>query len=1418
MPSKYQNRKFAAKAALTALGATGVLAGNTNIAHADKVIVGGNISGAGTTHFADNTEVANQSQINTVNSELRNVQVYSHGVIQFTSTIKDLPDSQIPHVRDSIAKLGTLIRKYNSLKDELNTQNNTNQALNGERGVDPITYINNPDDIDSANAQLQDVLNQMQDAINYNNQAVGENAQNVSQNRALQDKVNQANQTITGAAGSLKHYHDGIWGNMDDVKRKSEDSRAQDGIDVDNTDTQRANTIQTSQTVLSDQKLVTSIEQADQELDRILNNIRQQNAENVEQGQNARTYRGHAFYNIDDINVWLQELRQKAEEANQKAQETNQKVMQAMDEYKSKMKDIYQQEVNKAKSKGKVSSKSLAEINKNMDAINSSSVTKDDPIQVSIGTVEFGDIGQPQDVENGAQDGTIERTKEVEKQKLLSAIDNAMSQVNQSADDALSAIENTLKANEDAIKNGAEEETKPTKGTHVDGSKLKLQGPFDKEFLKKMPIYRAHGKPGEKYRELMDHAVNQLAGSLPQLKTEEQTGSDGKKTSKVTGFTSPIQSLVKKLSGSGFVKKVSDGTSAAEMAAAVYTNNVDKTGKAPGFGSVMFKTSDIFDYIKSKPSTLGHGHIYMMTGDSGNSEKLYNDFIDHTHSTFGNAQAVRDWYRQYLYPKHQGESRNTEHRRYNHAKKTFTVISDSPIIKFKLNNAYVYAEPAADPKQPAKIKSADVNVTIEAHAFNGDNLTSRIRQNLGNKSAYALYIYNVAINPYTGQLAVGTSYIPAQRQYVGTGTGGHASGGHGEGMMLTPLDTTITATETPAADSMMNSDNALSVIEKSSPDQLINDAIGTNGQALKSINELEGGNLFRKVGSLIDSSFARNVGLAQTVHVEVEGGGRKSANYAPLFVSDIDDDQELVVPAGNNDGRAHLATAHSVTTKRDHSNLSRGRFNWNLTGHHHSGHDYYVKYGSNNYNSTLTLDHPMTMRGATAMLYSKNGLHDYGLGDQWLTMRNLGKGSDHTYLSIDTNLFIPFGFIAGGETPPHDTPGKPGKKKKIELKPVNVNIKTMHVDKPNAHGYTKGTYNLSSAIEFLRTTEIPPKVPKNMSAEITLPTFKGLQPKDKIASSNTSIVIRRGDDINKHTSSGNSLTVTSRTTDKRTSSGNSLVIKSNETSLRTSSGNSLVIRSKTENVRTSSGNSLTVRVITPIGKIKHDGHEAMLLPVASDEIGVKPEVKQEDNRTQIAMSVYVDPEIANTAKAALTDWQNALKDQGLDLATTITSDPAQLKRGVTLAIMNSVSGNEIVSSYQKPNTVDTTMQDFAGLTTAVANDILTGNGENDVFNARGNITTGEVLKNTKFTIQLNSQGLKGNIYTGPLDKGQMMIKVLKHELGHVFGLSHNNQDTLMTTDVLNKKFDGQISAKDAQMAAESMKKDFLHPADLFKKK
>ena len=181
--------------ALTALGATGVFA-NPQIASADKVVVGSNLGNVGTTKFQDNTEVANQSAINTVNSELRNVQTDSHGVIQLNTSIKDLPESQIPQVRQSISRLGGLIRRYNQLKDQLNTQNNTNRMLNGQSGADNTTYINNPEDINAAANQLEQVLNSMQQDIDYNNRVVGENAQNTSQNRALQDKVIQSNQTM----------------------------------------------------------------------------------------------------------------------------------------------------------------------------------------------------------------------------------------------------------------------------------------------------------------------------------------------------------------------------------------------------------------------------------------------------------------------------------------------------------------------------------------------------------------------------------------------------------------------------------------------------------------------------------------------------------------------------------------------------------------------------------------------------------------------------------------------------------------------------------------------------------------------------------------------------------------------------------------------------------------------------------------------------------------------------------------------------------------------------------------------------------------------------------------------------------------------------------------------------------------------
>lgn len=1388
MPNKFIQHSAKTKMALTALGATGVFA-NPQIASADKVVVGSNLGNVGTTKFQDNTEVANQSAINTVNSELRNVQTDSHGVIQLNTSIKDLPESQIPQVRQSISRLGGLIRRYNQLKDQLNTQNNTNRMLNGQSGADNTTYINNPEDINAAANQLEQVLNSMQQDIDYNNRVVGENAQNTSQNRALQDKVIQSNQTITGAAGSLKHYHDGIWGNMDDVKRKSEDSIAQNGIVVDNTDTQRANTIQTNQTVKSDQTLVTTIDQANQETNRILENIRQQNAKNIQEGERARTYRGHAFYNIDDINNWLKEMQQTAQTANAQASTIGSGTQGAMDAYKAQATAKYRAMIEKEKKEKKPDQGFIKELEDAINTVNSDSVTTAEPIQVGGGTIEFGDIGQAQDVPNGAQDGTIAATKEQEKAKLTGTINSALQQVQDAANAASSAIQNAQQGGlEEIIEETTEKPGKPGKPGKKEsgGSKTKATGPFTKEWLKKnIPMYSGSKQWNTMYRRQMDNAVNYTT----------QAGDKNAKN---------ISSLAKKMNSDGYLTHIPDGTWASEAAAAIYQMNMKKTGndwKSTGFGSVMFKNANIFDTISGVQAT--RAPILMQTTQPGDSEKLFSAFTNPRYSKYRVSEpAVKDWYYQYLHPTADGI-----HDKYNVGKYTYTVITKSPTLKFTLKNAYVYAKPdGKDAKGNIKWKTdrSDVGVTLEAKSVNGFNINDIIQARRG-KPGNALYIYNIAINPYNGQLVVGTGYIATEGNYQGSGTGVSTGGGGGEYMQLGPANIKVEP---------VKSDNNLSVVSKAKATDL------NNGQAAK-IKDADF-HFWNTYGNPLPAASSREIGLAQVIHVSVPDGGGGTAQYAPVWVSDIDDNQELVVSKGSVESgtQAHLATSGNMSASQ-HSHFGKD-FNWKYTGNTNVGGVEYVKWPGGTPHSTATLGKAAKFGRNNAMIYSHNGKNRSGMANSWFVLHNKGTGSSNTYMSIDTSIFTPFGFITGSETPPKKTPPTPGKpeketKKHIKVKPLNVQLKTMNVTPPKAHGYTKGTYNLSSAIEFLRTTEKPPEVPKNQSVAITLPTFKGLTPKDKIASSNDSIVIRRGGDTTKRTSSGNSLTVTSRVNDKKTSSGNSLVINSRTNNKKTSSGNSLVIHSNTETIRTSSGNSLTIRVATPIGKIAKQDGQAMVMPIYPTEIGQNPIIRHENGRTQVAMSVYTDPEIANTAKNALNDWSKALSENGVDLHVQYTTSPEKLKQGVTLAIMNSAANNEIISSYQDPNKPDTTMKDYAGLTTSVSNDILQGDGENDVFNASGTVTAGDTLKNTKFTIQLNTDGLKGNVFTGPLDKQKMMNGVLKHELGHVFGLSHDDSDSLMNVDITNKSFTGTISNIDAQMAAESIRRDFLHPADLFKK-
>ena len=98
---------------------------------------------------------------------------------------------------------------------------------------------------------------------------------------------------------------------------------------------------------------------------------------------------------------------------------------------------------------------------------------------------------------------------------------------------------------------------------------------------------------------------------------------------------------------------------------------------------------------------------------------------------------------------------------------------------------------------------------------------------------------------------------------------------------------------------------------------------------------------------------------------------------------------------------------------------------------------------------------------------------------------------------------------------------------------------------------------------------------------------------------------------------------------------------------------------------------------------------------------------------------------------------------------------------------------------------------LAGLSMTTKRLMLVDADQNDKYNRSGTFKKGSEFKHTDTIIQLNSEVLKA-----PEDQ----IKVLKHEIGHLFGLEHDDKDTLMTTRFTDKIFSGEISKKDIELA------------------
>ena len=98
---------------------------------------------------------------------------------------------------------------------------------------------------------------------------------------------------------------------------------------------------------------------------------------------------------------------------------------------------------------------------------------------------------------------------------------------------------------------------------------------------------------------------------------------------------------------------------------------------------------------------------------------------------------------------------------------------------------------------------------------------------------------------------------------------------------------------------------------------------------------------------------------------------------------------------------------------------------------------------------------------------------------------------------------------------------------------------------------------------------------------------------------------------------------------------------------------------------------------------------------------------------------------------------------------------------------------------------------LAGLSMTTKRLMLVDADQNDKYNRSGTFKKGSEFKHTDTIIQLNSEVLK---------TAEDQLKVLKHEIGHLFGLEHDDNDTLMTTRFTDKIFSGEISKKDIELA------------------
>lgn len=1282
-----------------------------------RTVIYGNSNAGGSTKITNNADVPDAGAVTTLNSSIRNLQAESNGIIHISPVPTTITKAELAATQAKVNQLVQLVQTYNQNKAQLNAQDNTMESFTGKKAVDTYTKIDGSN-LDNALSQMQSINSQMSGMINDNQNTVNKTAQDSATRTTLDDAVKSANQQITNASGSIKDAQDGIYGNMDDVKRKSYDSSQQDGVKVDNTQTQQVNTVKTNVQPVQYTK-VSSVSDINNALNNILNNVKNQTVDINNQTKAAGDYKDNALHNIDDVNQWLQNERRVGEQAKSTIDNNTSTAInnlnQARDNAVAALQQIYHTLQNQP---NKLPQYIMDKVQKRIDdavKVVNTSVVKTNQlanIQMNGGNdVDFGSIGTKQDVQNGSTNGTIQNTKDTQAADFQNQITNVINQQTQSINDATKSASDMTSWNQTQINKFLDTMSK--------GSA------FPKSYLQSMDIYK--NSPG--YKKYIDEVLN--------------TNYDDNE----------LQAIAKQMESSD-VSQVANGTPVAKLAAALYMNHQKEIGN--GFGSVMFKSTNL-NKMNIKVKAPG---LILDSRDSGGTAGIYDFFIHHTLNNsaghWDDNAAVRNL-RDVLNEKEYPDGQET----------SITFVTSRPGMAIKIPDAFVTVD------KNGKVEAHDLNVSATMNSWDGNNLINEIHdkyKSIATSGGHPTFIYTFYINKYTGQLIVNTGYIITQGAAVGSGSGGTVSGGGGgESGFAQKLDSTTVVNG--GIRILNNTNTAITNKWSSVPSGR------TYGDGLTSGPSHD-------VGQLWGGSYANlyHGGLAQTVLFSVDGGGSFAAN-APLYVSDIDDGQQLISYVGDKKGTAEVVTGDG--------NKGEKVTKWS-NPFHESGDakGFSASNGTNQNAPTVT---KTVMNQYSAFVY-KLGT---GLNNMRVTLRSLSDHGDN-YQNISTSFFAPFGVMPAIPDPP-----------KIDVKNFTGVVNTADVTKPTAKAHTEGNYTINAQPMYIQSdTHIDGDV-KNMSAYLDLPTYNGVKPTTMTTASNDSFVVRQNQPTTRVTGAGNSLVIRYTNTPRLTASGNSLVIRNAQRNGLTASGNSLVVTGYSTGVNTPKGNTPLVTSVSGTGLVSVDANGKLVMnslnnamstnAVANKIVNNAPVVTSNADGTHtVSMAVYVDPAIQAVAQQALNDWKTALATKGVALNANLTTSVSDLKSGVALAILNSNNSDVRADSQSGQDNLD----QIGGLTTKGVYTNLNADNGKAKFNADGTVTAGDALKNAGTVIQLNNQGIGS--YQNYLGKTNMNVSILKHELGHSFGLQHVQGDSLMTPGAGNATFTGQISDEDATLAARNL--------------